>query len=112
MGGMRYFFVAAGWLGPPLAAPLPPSQRRKRVCVGVIIAMLVALAPPVGPMMGRWLCLGGLLLLAYSFAADCLRLAARARGDAPAPGCRNHGEWEWSGIRPQSPRPEPQPRSP
>lgn len=86
IGAMRYIFVVAGWLWPPLAAPLPPSQRRKRVCVGVIIAMLVALAPPVGPMMGRWLCLGGLLLLAYSFAADCLRLAARGRGDAPAPG--------------------------
>src|SRR5713101_5551392 len=86
IGAMRYIFVVGGWLWPALAAPLPPSPRRKAVCVGVIIAMLVALAPPVEPMMGRWLCLGGLLLLAYSFAADCLRLAARGRGDAPAPG--------------------------
>jgi phosphatidylglycerophosphate synthase len=84
-GAMRYIFVVGGWLWPALASPLPPSPRRKAVCVGVIIAMLVALAPPAGPMMGRWLCLGGLLLLAYSFAADCLQLAARDRGDAPAP---------------------------
>lgn len=86
VGAMRYIFVVGGWLWPALAAPLPPSPRRKGVCVGVIIAMLVALAPPVGPMVGGWLCLGGLLLLFYSFAADCLQLAARRRGDAPAPG--------------------------
>jgi len=86
MGAMRYIFVAAGRLWPMLAAPLPPSQRRKGVCVGVIVVMLVSLAPPVMPVMGRWLCLGGLLLLAYSFSVDSLRLALRARGDAPAAG--------------------------
>ena len=86
LGAMRYIFIAAGRLWPPLAAPLPPSQRRRGVCVGVIVMMLVALAPPVTPLLGRWLCLGGLLLLAYSFAADCLRLTLRGRGDAPAPG--------------------------
>ena len=87
IGAMRYIFVAAGRRWPVLAAPLPPSQRRKAVCVGVIVVMLVSLAPPVTPMMGRWLCLGGLLLLAYSFAVDCLRLALRTR-DAPAGGGR------------------------
>ena len=86
VGAMRYIFVVAGWLWPPLTMPLPPSQRRKAICVGVIVALLVALAPPVGPLMGRWLCFGGLLLLVYSFAADCLQLAARGRADAPAPG--------------------------
>lgn len=87
-GAMRYIFIAAGRLWPPLAAPMPPSQRRKGVCVGVIVVMLVALAPPVTPMIGRWLCLGGLVLLAYSFGVDCLRLALRGRGDAPAAGLR------------------------
>lgn len=86
LGAMRYIFVAAGRLWPVLAAPLPQSQRRKGVCVGVIVVMLVALAPPVTPMMARWLCLGGLLLLAYSFAADGLQLVLRSRGDAPAAG--------------------------
>ncbi|HEX7969984.1 MAG TPA: CDP-alcohol phosphatidyltransferase family protein [Stellaceae bacterium] len=76
-GLMRYIFVAAGRLWPPLAAPLPPSQRRKAVCVILIVALLAALAPPVGPMAARWLCFGGLVLLTYSFGADCLRLAAR-----------------------------------
>ena len=81
VGAMRYIFVVAGWLWPPLAAPLPPSPRRKAVCVGVIVAMLAALAPPVEPMIGRWLCVGGVLILVYSFAADCVRLALRGRGD-------------------------------
>ncbi len=77
-GLMRYIFVVAGWLWPPLAAPLPPSQRRKAVCVILIVTLLAALAPPVGPIAARWLCFGGLLLLTYSFGADCVRLAAAA----------------------------------
>lgn len=86
VGAMRYIFIVAGWLWPPLTMPLPPRQRRKVICVGVIVTLLAALAPPVGPLTGRWLCLGGLLLLLYSFTADCVALAARGRADAPAPG--------------------------
>ena len=86
-GLMRYMFVLAGYLWPALAAPLPPSQRRKVVCVILIVAMLVALAPWVGAPMARGLCLAGLALLVYSFGADCVRLAAASRGrGAPAPG--------------------------
>ena len=33
LGLMRYAFVAAGWRWPALARPLPPSLRRKAVCV-------------------------------------------------------------------------------
>jgi phosphatidylglycerophosphate synthase len=86
-GLMRYIFVLAGYLWPPLAAPLPPSQRRKVVCVILIVGMLAALAPPVGAPRAQALCLVGLVLLVYSFGADCVRLAAasRERG-APAPG--------------------------
>jgi phosphatidylglycerophosphate synthase len=86
LGAMRYIFVVAGRLWPMLAKPLPASQRRKAVCVAVIVILLAALAPPVPPMMGSWLCRAGLLLLAYSFGADCLQLAWRRRGDAPVMG--------------------------
>jgi phosphatidylglycerophosphate synthase len=86
-GLMRYIFVLAGYLWPPLAAPLPPSQRRKVVCVILIVGMLAALAPPVGASTAQGLCLVGLVLLVYSFGADCVRLAipSRERG-AAAPG--------------------------
>ena len=86
-GLMRYIFVLAGHLWPPLAAPLPPSQRRKVVCVILIVGMLTALAPPVGTATAQGLCLVGLVLLVYSFGADCVRLAAASReSGAPAPG--------------------------
>src|SRR6185437_3130381 len=47
-GLMRYTFVAAGWLWSALAAPLPPSRRRKVICVVLILALLTALTPAVG----------------------------------------------------------------
>lgn len=84
-GLMRYLYVAAGWLWPPLAAPLPPSLRRKTICVVQIVVLLVALAPPVGPAAAGLLCLAGLVLLSYSFGADCLRLAAARRAEGPTP---------------------------
>ncbi len=46
LGLMRYAFVAAGLLWPRLAAPLPPSFRRKAVCV-LQIGVLAALVAPV-----------------------------------------------------------------
>ena len=46
-GALRYLFVAAGWLWRWLERPLPPSRRRKTVCVVQIVAMIVCIAPPV-----------------------------------------------------------------
>ena len=69
-GLMRYLYGAAGWLWPTLARPLPPSFRRKTICVLQIALLLAALAPAVGRSLAASLCLGGLLLLGYSFAAD------------------------------------------
>lgn len=86
-GLMRYTFVAAGWLWPVLAAPLPPSRRRKVICVVLILALLAALTPAIEPDAARLLCLGALALLVYSFAADCLWLvAASRRAGTLAPG--------------------------
>jgi phosphatidylglycerophosphate synthase len=80
IGLMRYGFVAAGWVWPALTAELPPSFRRKLVCVVQGVALLVGL----GPIVPVWLAVGGnavaLALLSWSFAVDvlwALRAASR-----------------------------------
>ena len=85
-GLMRYIFVLAGRAWPALAAPLAPSLRRKTICVAEIAVLLVALAPPIGPGMGALLCLGGLIVLAYSFLADAVQLLAAPRQERRASG--------------------------
>lgn len=70
-GALRYLFVAAGWVVPALAAPLPPSQRRKTICVVQTACLALALVPIVPPPAGQAVCAAGLALLLYSFAFDC-----------------------------------------
>lgn len=83
MGLIRYLFVAAGWLWAPLGAELPPSFRRKAVCVVQVAALLVALVPVTPPAVAAGVCGGALALLAYSFAVDVLWLARPADRSAP-----------------------------
>lgn len=74
-GAMRYVFVAASWRWPWLAADLPPSLRRKAVCVVQIVSLIAAVAPivPAGP--AAVIAGGGLALLTWSFAVDVAWLA-------------------------------------
>ncbi|MFT3974416.1 MAG: CDP-alcohol phosphatidyltransferase family protein [Amaricoccus sp.] len=74
IGLMRYGFVAAGWLVPALAAPLPPSTRRRAVCGMQIAVLAVLLAPPLGPPTSALLAAAALAALAGSFAADLAHL--------------------------------------
>ena len=69
-GALRYLFVAAGWLYPPLAAPLPPSRRRQTVCVVQGVALLVALGPIIPPPAASGAAFLGLGALVYSFGVD------------------------------------------
>lgn len=78
-GALRYLFVAAGHLWPPLRAPLPPSFRRKAICVLQTALLIAALLPPVPPAMGQAFAALGLALLLYSFAADCAGRLSAAR---------------------------------
>lgn len=82
-GAMRYVFVAATARWPWLGAPLPPSVRRKAVCVAQIVVLIVALGPIVPPWPAQGLCAAGLVALSASFAAD-LRTLARQRPRRPA----------------------------
>lgn len=70
VGAMRYTFVAAGRAWTWLRRPLPPSLRRKLICVWQVASLLVALLPFVSPLWAM-LCVGlALVLLLYSFASD------------------------------------------
>ncbi len=85
-GLLRYIFIVGGWVFPRLAAPLPPKKRRQTVCVVQMAALILALAPPVTPAVGGWICLAGLILLGYSFAIDTAWLMRNGRTENEATG--------------------------
>jgi phosphatidylglycerophosphate synthase len=76
-GALRYLFVAAAWIWPWLDAELPPSLRRKVVCVVQIVALIVALAPVVPSGLSAPLSAAGLTLLVWSFGIDVAWLRRR-----------------------------------
>ena len=69
-GLMRYLFVLAARSWPWLARALPPSQRRKTVCVVQIASLIVCLCPVIALPWSRALAAASLALLAASFAID------------------------------------------
>jgi len=74
LGLMRYGFVAAAWLWPWLAAPLPHSLRRKTVCVVQVAVLAALLAPPVVAPVSTLMAGAALAALVWSFAVDALWL--------------------------------------
>lgn len=82
MGLMRYAFVAASWIWPALAAELPPSMRRKVVCVVQGIVLLVALGPIIPRPLATGAAALGLVALTYSFAVDVRWALAAGRANS------------------------------
>lgn len=78
IGGMRYAFVAAGWAVPALRGDLPPSFRRKVVCVVQGIGLLVALAPFTPVPLATGVAALAAVLLTGSFAVDTAWLLRNA----------------------------------
>lgn len=72
IGALRYLFVAAGRIWPILERELPPSRRRKVVCVVQGVALLLVLAPFVPPIVARAVGAVALISLVGSFAADTI----------------------------------------
>jgi phosphatidylglycerophosphate synthase len=70
IGLMRYGFVAVSWILPALGRELPPSFRRKVVCVVQGVVLLVALGPIISDGPAVVACAIGLVALTYSFAVD------------------------------------------
>jgi phosphatidylglycerophosphate synthase len=81
-GLLRYGFVAAGAALPWLRAPLPPSLRRKTICVVQIVALIVVMGPIVRPPLSTVIAAAGLLTLGYSFLVDTMWLARARRRTA------------------------------
>ncbi|MFO1144615.1 MAG: CDP-alcohol phosphatidyltransferase family protein [Amaricoccus sp.] len=78
IGLMRYAFVLAGQVWPPLARPLLPSRRRDAVCVLQVATLGLLLAPPVTHPLSTALAAAALAALAASFATDVAWLLRRA----------------------------------
>jgi phosphatidylglycerophosphate synthase len=70
IGAIRYLFVLAGWIWPAMQRPLPPSFRRKTVCVVQGVALVASVAPIVSAPQATAASAAALLLLIYSFAVD------------------------------------------
>jgi phosphatidylglycerophosphate synthase len=86
-GLLRYGFLAGGWLLPWLRNPLPPSFRRKTICVVQIVALIVVLGPVITPPLSTFIAAAGLAILGYSFVVDTLwlwRHSTRTRARGPA----------------------------
>jgi hypothetical protein len=75
----RYAFVAAGVVVPALRRDLPPSLRRKAVCVLQMAVLAALLAPPVTPRLAVALAVSALAALVWSFARDVAWLLRRRR---------------------------------
>jgi phosphatidylglycerophosphate synthase len=78
-GLMRYAFLAAARWWPWLSAPLPPSVRRKAVCVAQITVLIVCLGPIIPPWASTLLAAVSVVMLGWSFIIDVQWLAASRR---------------------------------
>lgn len=69
-GLMRYAFVAAGLALPWVERPLPPSFRRKAICVVQIVGLIAVVTPFLHRPLTTLIAATTLVVLAYSFLAD------------------------------------------
>jgi phosphatidylglycerophosphate synthase len=79
LGLMRYGFVVAAWAMPWMNQPLPPSFRRKTVCVWQVVALMVAIVPLTPSLLVGVSLATALLLLIWSFSLDIHWLCQRRR---------------------------------
>lgn len=82
-GLLRYLFVAAGWLFPWLARPLPPSWRRQTICVIQIVGSSLILLPAVTRPESVWIAAALLGALSASFLIDVRWLWRMRHGEEP-----------------------------
>ncbi len=69
-GLWRYAFVAAAWVLPWLNRPLPPSGRRKLLCVLQLVALIACIAPTLPPALRTGCAALAVVLVSGSFLVD------------------------------------------
>lgn len=74
LGLLRPGFVMAGRHWPCLTAPLPPSQRRRVICVVQVAVLAGLVTPVVEPPLSGFAAGAALALLLFSFAVDTVWL--------------------------------------
>lgn len=79
IGGMRYAFMAGGWLLPWMRRPLPPRQRRRAICAVQGFLLVCCLMPILPPFMPPLLAGCALATTGGSFLADTVWLFSRRR---------------------------------
>jgi len=77
VGLARYVFVAAAWVWPALAAPLPPSGRRRAACTTQLVALEVPFAFTWLEPAAVFCALVAFAATAYSFTLDLVWLLRR-----------------------------------
>lgn len=80
IGLMRYAFIAASWFIAALRADLPPSFRRKVVCVIQVLTLCLILVPSVDVPISHYLAAISLVMLTMSFAMDIVFLLRKRVG--------------------------------
>ncbi|MEM6760332.1 MAG: CDP-alcohol phosphatidyltransferase family protein [Pseudomonadota bacterium] len=78
LGGMRYLFVAASIIWPALKAPLPPSFRRKAICVVQVGALVLLMFPLTPTLLAMPVAFLAAALLSWSFLIDIRWLTLRS----------------------------------
>lgn len=77
LGFMRFGWIAAGRVLPWLNGDLPPSLRRKAVCVIQIAALIALVSPALAPPLSTGVAAVAVAVLGWSFAVDGLWLWRR-----------------------------------
>ncbi|MGE0799659.1 MAG: CDP-alcohol phosphatidyltransferase family protein [Lautropia sp.] len=84
-GALRYLFIAAMRRLPWLARPLPPSDRRKWLCVLQLIGLIACVAPVLPDLWRTAAAAVAVALVTVSFAIDIVWLAAHRHADSRSP---------------------------
>lgn len=82
LGAMRYLYLALHALVPSLPDDLPPSLRRKAVCVVQVVALCAITAPILAPQWTNLIATLALATLSYSFAVDVARQLQAGRQES------------------------------